>query len=80
MVHFGTSCGRPSCGRLSIVAERERSVNYHASGVDTIVLIRGLDLTDRSWDHWGKRYTDRGYKVINERSPGLEGEVEELPG
>jgi len=55
-------------------------VNYHASGVDTIVLIRGLDLTDRSWDHWGKRYTDRGYKVINERSPGLEGEVEELPG
>lgn len=45
---------------------------------DTIVLIHGLWVTPRSWELWEKRYTDRGYKVINESWPGLEREVEAL--
>jgi hypothetical protein len=45
---------------------------------DTIVFIHGLYLTARSWELWEKRYTDRGYKVINQSWPGLEGEVEAL--
>jgi len=45
---------------------------------DTIVFIHGLYLTARSWELWEKRYTDRGYKVINESWPGLEVEVEAL--
>ncbi len=48
------------------------------TGTDTIVFIHGLYLTARSWELWEKRYTDRGYKVINESWPGLEVEVEAL--
>jgi pimeloyl-ACP methyl ester carboxylesterase len=45
---------------------------------DTIVFIHGLYLTARSWELWEKRYTDRGYNVINQSWPGLEVEVEAL--
>lgn len=48
------------------------------NGTDTIVFIHGLYLTARSWELWEKRYTDRGYKVINQSWPGLEIEVEAL--
>jgi len=48
------------------------------NGTDTIVFIHGLYLTSRSWELWEKRYTDRGYKVINKSWPGLEVEVEAL--
>ena len=48
------------------------------NGPDTIVFIHGLYLTARSWELWAKRYTDRGYRVINESWPGLEVEVESL--
>ena len=48
------------------------------TGSDTIVFIHGLYLTARSWELWEKRYTDRGYKVINQSWPGLEGEVAAL--
>jgi pimeloyl-ACP methyl ester carboxylesterase len=45
---------------------------------DTIVLIHGLWVTPRSWEHWVERYTERGYTVIAPAYPGLEVEVEAL--
>ena len=48
------------------------------SETDTIVLIHGLYLTARSWEHWIERYEARGYKVVAPSWPGLDGEVEAL--
>jgi pimeloyl-ACP methyl ester carboxylesterase len=45
---------------------------------DTIVLIHGLWMTPRSWEHWIARYESRGYSVVAPAWPGLEGEVEAL--
>jgi pimeloyl-ACP methyl ester carboxylesterase len=45
---------------------------------DTIVLIHGLWLTGRSWEHWAERYRRRGYKVLAPSWPGMEVEVEAL--
>ena len=45
---------------------------------DTIVLIHGLWMTPRSWEHWITRYESLGYTVLAPPWPGLEGEVEEL--
>src|SRR3954451_16170754 len=45
---------------------------------DTIVLIHGLWMTPRSWEHWVARYTARGYRVLAPAYPGLEVEVEAL--
>jgi pimeloyl-ACP methyl ester carboxylesterase len=45
---------------------------------DTIVLIHGLWLTPRSWEHWVERYKQRGFNVLAPAYPGLEGEVEGL--
>jgi pimeloyl-ACP methyl ester carboxylesterase len=45
---------------------------------DTIVLIHGLWMTPRSWEHWVERYQQRGYNVIAPAYPGLQVEVEEL--
>jgi alpha-beta hydrolase superfamily lysophospholipase len=45
---------------------------------DTIVLIHGLWMTPRSWEHWVERYTDAGYRVLAPSWPGLEGEVDAL--
>jgi pimeloyl-ACP methyl ester carboxylesterase len=45
---------------------------------DTIVLIHGLWMTPRSWEHWKERYEGQGYKVLAPAWPGLEVEVEEL--
>ncbi|GIJ67765.1 alpha/beta hydrolase [Virgisporangium ochraceum] len=45
---------------------------------DTIVLIHGLWMTPRSWEHWVERYTEAGYRVIAPAWPGLEGEVDAL--
>ncbi len=45
---------------------------------DTIVLLHGLWMTPRSWEHWVARYTERGYRVLAPTYPGLEGEVEAL--
>ena len=47
---------------------------------DTIVLIHGLWMTPRSWEHWVERYTAAGYHVIAPSWPGLEGEVDALRG
>jgi pimeloyl-ACP methyl ester carboxylesterase len=45
---------------------------------DTIVLIHGLWMTPRSWEHWIPRYESRGYTVLAPAWPGLEAEVEAL--
>src|ERR687893_376516 len=45
---------------------------------DTIVLIHGLWVTPRSWEHWIERYEGRGYRVLAPPYPGLEVEVEAL--
>ena len=45
---------------------------------DTIVLIHGLWMTPRSWEHWIPRYESRGYTVLAPAWPGLEVEVEAL--
>jgi pimeloyl-ACP methyl ester carboxylesterase len=45
---------------------------------DTIVLIHGLWMTPRSWEHWVNRYQGRGYTVLAPTYPGLEVEVEAL--
>jgi pimeloyl-ACP methyl ester carboxylesterase len=45
---------------------------------NTIVLIHGLWMTPRSWEHWKERYETKGYKVIAPAWPGMEVEVEAL--
>jgi pimeloyl-ACP methyl ester carboxylesterase len=45
---------------------------------DTIVLVHGLWLTARSWEHWIERYESRGYRVLAPGWPGMEVEVEAL--
>jgi alpha-beta hydrolase superfamily lysophospholipase len=45
---------------------------------DTIVLIHGLWMTPRSWEHWVARYTAAGYTVLAPAWPGLEAEVDAL--
>jgi len=44
----------------------------------TIVLIHGLWLTPRGWEHWVDRYSKLGYEVLAPAWPGMEVEVEEL--
>ncbi|KAB1906624.1 alpha/beta hydrolase [Micromonospora sp. AMSO1212t] len=46
--------------------------------VDTIVLIHGLWMTSRSWEHWAQRYAARGFQVLTPAWPGMDREVEEL--
>ncbi|MEV4808776.1 alpha/beta hydrolase [Micromonospora avicenniae] len=45
---------------------------------DTIMLIHGLWLTPRGWEHWIPHYRQAGYQVLAPAYPGLEVEVEEL--
>jgi pimeloyl-ACP methyl ester carboxylesterase len=45
---------------------------------DTVVLIHGLWMTPRSWEHWVARYESRGYRVVTPAYPGFEVEVEAL--
>jgi pimeloyl-ACP methyl ester carboxylesterase len=45
---------------------------------DTIVLIHGLWVTPRSWEHWIEHYEDKGYRVLAPAYPGFEVEVEAL--
>ena len=47
-------------------------------GNPPIVLIHGLWLTPRSWEHWKERYERYGHKVITPAYPGFEVEVEAL--
>ena len=43
---------------------------------DTIVLIHGLWMTPRSWEHWVPYYEGKGYRVLTPTYPGFEVEVE----
>jgi pimeloyl-ACP methyl ester carboxylesterase len=45
---------------------------------DTIVLIHGLWLSPRSWEHWADRYRRAGFRVLTPGWPGMDDEVEEL--
>ena len=45
---------------------------------DTIVLVHGLWMTPRSWEHWIPYYESRGFRVLAPAYPGLEVEVEAL--
>ncbi|MBK1783193.1 alpha/beta hydrolase [Prauserella cavernicola] len=45
---------------------------------DTIVLIHGLWVTPRSWEHWITHYRKKGYTVLAPAYPGFEVEVEAL--
>jgi pimeloyl-ACP methyl ester carboxylesterase len=52
--------------------------NPEPAAPDTIVLVHGLWVTPRSWEHWIERYEGRGYRVLAPAYPGLEVEVEAL--
>jgi len=45
---------------------------------DTVVLVHGLWMTPRSWEHWVAHYEGRGYRVLTPAYPGFEVEVEQL--
>lgn len=45
---------------------------------DTVVLVHGLWVTPRSWEHWVTYYQDKGYRVLAPAYPGFEIEVEAL--
>lgn len=42
---------------------------------NTVVLVHGLWMTPRSWEHWAERYRGLSYKVLTPAYPGLEVEV-----
>jgi pimeloyl-ACP methyl ester carboxylesterase len=43
-----------------------------------IVLIHGLWMTARSWEHWIKRYTEKGFEVVAKSWPGMDIDIDEL--
>lgn len=45
---------------------------------DTVVLIHGLWMTPRSWEHWVTHYEAKGLTVLTPAYPGFEIEVEAL--
>jgi pimeloyl-ACP methyl ester carboxylesterase len=54
------------------------TVTTIGSRPDTIVLIHGLWMTPRSWEHWIPYYEKQGFNVLAPAYPGLEVEVEAL--
>ncbi|MGW5665088.1 alpha/beta hydrolase [Streptomyces sp. NPDC003758] len=50
----------------------------HEHDVPAIVLVHGLWMTPRSWEHWVERYSAQGLQVIAPAWPGVEKEVEDL--
>jgi alpha-beta hydrolase superfamily lysophospholipase len=44
----------------------------------TIVMIHGLWMTARSWEHWADRYRTAGFNVIDVGWPGMDASVEAL--
>jgi pimeloyl-ACP methyl ester carboxylesterase len=55
------------------MAAAERSTDGH-----TIVLIHGMWMTPLSWEHWAKRFEERGHRVVAPAWPGLDKEPEEI--
>jgi pimeloyl-ACP methyl ester carboxylesterase len=60
------------------IDQNRLSVSALAAAPSTIVLIHGLWLTPRSWEHWIERYAGLGYRVLAPSWPGMEPEVEAL--
>ncbi|MGH7724420.1 MAG: alpha/beta hydrolase [Candidatus Eiseniibacteriota bacterium] len=58
--------------------ENRSTGNDRSNVTNTVVLIHGLWLTSRSWEHWIPRYEGRGFRVIAPTYPGFEVEVEAL--
>lgn len=50
----------------------------NSSAVKNIVLVHGLWMTPRCWEHWISYYGGKGYNVIAPAYPGFEVEVEAL--
>lgn len=48
------------------------------AAADTIVLVHGLWMTPRSWEHWASYYRDKDYRVLTPAYPGFDIEVEAL--
>jgi alpha-beta hydrolase superfamily lysophospholipase len=46
--------------------------------ITTIVLIPGLWMTALCWEHWVRRYSEKGYSVIAANWPGMNGDIEQL--
>ena len=44
----------------------------------TIVLIPGLWLTALSWEHWIDRFESKGFRVVAENWPGMDGDIQAL--
>jgi alpha-beta hydrolase superfamily lysophospholipase len=57
---------------------QEKPVNESTDTKHPIVLIHGLWLTPRAWEHWIERYTGLGHQVSAPAWPGMEIEVEAL--
>ena len=49
-----------------------------AAPPDTVVLVHGLWMTPRSWEHWVDHYRAKGMEVLTPGYPGFEIEVEAL--
>ena len=45
---------------------------------ETVVLVHGLWMTPRSWEHWVTHYESKGLRVLTPAYPGFEIEVEAL--
>lgn len=58
--------------------EKRSSLTDKSNGTNSVVLIHGLWLTARSWEHWIARYKERGFRVLAPAYPGFEVEVEAL--
>lgn len=61
-----------------MTTDARTSTNHDANSPDTVVLIHGLWLTALSWEHWVARYEARGYRVIAQSWPGMEGDIDAL--
>jgi pimeloyl-ACP methyl ester carboxylesterase len=46
--------------------------------ITTILLIPGLWMTALCWQRWVKHYSDKGYFVVAQSWPGMEGDIERL--
>lgn len=53
-------------------------MNESGTHPDTVVLVHGLWMTPRSWEHWVAHYEAKGLKVVAPAYPGFEVEVEAL--
>ena len=63
---------------LDDTSRKGTAMNANGNAPDTIVLVHGLWMTPRSWEHWVPYYEDKGYRVLTPTYPGFEVEVEAL--